>query len=105
LKVWWRGLAAGFLLVAWIILLHHPDTIRREECFMPNVKAVLRQLQSEKATLEKQISRIDLALSALGSLNGRGRGRGGKRHLSAAARAGIVAGQKKRWAKWRAAQK
>jgi len=73
---------------------------------MPNLKAVLKQLQSQRADLEKEISRIDLALSALGSLDGRGRGRrGGKRHLSAAARAGIIAGQKKRWAKWRAARR
>jgi hypothetical protein len=73
---------------------------------MPNLKAVLQQLQSQRADLEKQISRIDIALSALGGLNGAGRGRrGGRRNLSAAARACIAAAQKKRWAKWKAKQK
>ena len=73
---------------------------------MPNLKAVLQQLQSQRAALENEISRIDLALSALGSLDGHGRGgRGAKRHLSAAARNSIAATQRKRWAKWRAAHR
>jgi hypothetical protein len=74
---------------------------------MPNIAAVLKQLQSQRGELEKQISRIDLALSALGGLNGAGRGRGrrGSRHMSAAARSRIAAAQRKRWAKWKAKQK
>jgi hypothetical protein len=75
---------------------------------MPDLKAVLRQLQSEKATLEKQISRIDLALTALGGVDGIGKGRGrrgGRRNLSAAARNRIAAAQRKRWAKWKTAHK
>jgi hypothetical protein len=52
---------------------------------MPNLKAVLKQLQSQRADLEKEISRIDLALSALGSLDGslrdrKSAGPNGERH-------------------------
>jgi hypothetical protein len=73
---------------------------------MPNLKAVLQQLQSQRADLEKEINRIDLALSTLGGLNGRGRGRrGGRRHISAAGRKKMVDAQKRRWAKWRAKQR
>jgi hypothetical protein len=77
----------------------------REEQLMPDLKAVLKQLQSQRADLESNLNRIDRALSALGSLDGRGRGRGGRRNMSAASRASIAAAQKKRWAKWRAEQK
>jgi hypothetical protein len=73
-----------------------------------NYKNVVQALQSEKAGLEKQINQIDLALSALGNLDGHGRGRGrrgGRRNLSAAARASIAAAQRKRWAVWKAKHK
>jgi hypothetical protein len=64
---------------------------------MPNLKAVLQQLQSQRADLEREISRLDLALSApLGSFDGRRSRHGGRRNLSAAARNLIEAAQKKR---------
>jgi hypothetical protein len=75
---------------------------------MANLKAALKQLQSQRADLERNIQRIDSALTVLGSLDGtvRGRGRrGGPRHMSASARRRIAAAQKKRWAKWKAAHK
>jgi hypothetical protein len=73
---------------------------------MPNLKAVLKQLQSQRADLESNLNRIDRALSALGSLGLRGRGRrGGIRGMSTAGRRRIVEAQKKRWAKWKAAHK
>jgi hypothetical protein len=74
---------------------------------MANIHAVLKQLQGQRNDLERQIKQLDSALSALGSLDGagRGRGRGGPRRMSAAARARIAAAQKKRWAAWKAARK
>jgi hypothetical protein len=71
---------------------------------MTNIQNALKQLQTQRADLKKEISRIDLALSALGSLDGHGRGRRGRRrNLSAAARNSIAAAQRKRWAKWKRA--
>ena len=71
---------------------------------MPNLMAVLRHLESERTSVQGQIKQLDSALNVLQSLNsaGRGRGRGGPRHMSAAARNRIAAAQKARWAKWKA---
>jgi hypothetical protein len=75
---------------------------------MPNVTAVLHQLESERAALQRQLKQLDSALQVLEGLDGAGRGRGrrsGPRHMSAAARKRIAAAQRKRWAKWKSAQK
>jgi hypothetical protein len=75
---------------------------------MTNIQNALKQLQSQRADLEKNIRRIDLALMALGGLDGKGKGRGRRgerRNLSAAARNRIAAAQRKRWAKWKAEHK
>ena len=72
---------------------------------MANITAVLKQLKAERDNVERQVKQLDSALSALGGLNGAGRGRGGHRKLSAAARESIAAAQRKRWAKWKKAQK
>jgi hypothetical protein len=70
---------------------------------MTNLKAVLKQLQSQRAAVQADVQRIDSALTVLGSLDGAGRGRrGGPRHLSAAARNRIAMAQKARWAQWKA---
>ena len=73
---------------------------------MPNLKAVLKQLQSQRADVESNLKRIDRALFALGGLSQRRRGRrGGSRGMSTAGRRRIAEAQKKRWAKWKAAHK
>ena len=75
---------------------------------MPNVTAVLQQLESERTVVQAQLKQLDSALQVLEGLNGAGSGRrrrGGPRHLSAAARNRIAAAQKARWAKWKAAHK
>jgi hypothetical protein len=69
----------------------------------------LRQsLTAEKARLEARLRDINAALGGTsgGAAGKTGAGkRGGKRHMSAEARALISAAQKKRWAKVRAAKK
>ncbi len=73
---------------------------------MANVTAVLRDLRSQRNDVQAQINRLDTAIATLSGLGGRGRGRrGGRRHLSAAARNRIAAAQRARWAKWKAAKK
>jgi hypothetical protein len=75
---------------------------------MPNLNTVLRQLESERSAVQDRIKQLDSALEVLEGLNGTGRGRGrrsGPRHMSAAARKRIAAAQRKRWAKWKSAQK
>ena len=74
----------------------------QSEEFMPDLKSVLKQLQSEKAALENEISGIDRALAVLGSKDRRG---GGRSNLSAASRNRIAMAQKKRWARWKTEQK
>lgn len=79
---------------------------------MATLDRAVKELQSERSRLEKELERVNAALSALASLNSRGRGRGRRRaagrrairpqrHMSAAARRRIAAAQKARWAKLR----
>jgi hypothetical protein len=62
---------------------------------MANFGAVLEQLKTERA-------RLDKAIEALSGLAGTSSNGGGKRRLSAAARARIAAAQRARWAKFKA---
>jgi hypothetical protein len=63
---------------------------------MADLSAVLEQLKAERAKLDK-------AIEALSGITGKASGgRGGKRRLSAAARAKIAAAQRARWAKFKA---
>lgn len=75
---------------------------------MRNLRAVLHQLEFERAAVQGQIKQLDSALQVLEGLDGTGRGRGrrsGPRRMSAAGRARIAAAQKARWSKWKAARK
>jgi len=67
-----------------------------------NLSGVVQQLRKERERAKKQIEKIEHALAALGSLNSRGRRRGKRRTLSAAARKKIAAAQRARWAEVRA---
>lgn len=60
--------------------------------------AVVRQLKRARVKAQKEVQRIDAALSALGSLNVNGSKRG-RHSMSAAARRKISLAQKARWAK------
>jgi hypothetical protein len=65
---------------------------------MGNLSAVVQQLRKERERAQKEVRRIDAALTALGSLSVIGSKRG--RHtISAAARKKISLAQKARWAK------
>jgi hypothetical protein len=68
---------------------------------MPNLKAVVSQLKSEKSNLEHRLEQVNLALEALGSLNGHSGSRSGKRTMSASGRRRIAAAQRARWARVR----
>ncbi len=79
---------------------------------MANLTRVLQDLRSEQQRLQNDLQRVEGALTALVSLNGRGPGRPagsrtvrGRRRMSAAARARIAAAQRARWAKWKAAKR
>lgn len=72
---------------------------------MASLDTAVKHLQSECNRLERELERINAALSALGSLNGTGRGGrrttvtrtvGRQRHVSAAARRRMAAAQKAR---------
>jgi hypothetical protein len=67
-----------------------------------NTDSILEILNAERNVLAKQLAALDQALNALGGRNGNPRK--ARRHLSAQARAKIIAAQKKRWAAWRKKQ-
>jgi hypothetical protein len=66
---------------------------------MGNMSAVIRQLQQEREHAQKQVERIDAALSALGSITSNG---SAQHRISAAARKKISRAQKVRWSKQKA---
>jgi hypothetical protein len=79
---------------------------------MASLHRAVKELESERNRLQRELERVDAALSALSSLNSRGRGRrvgraAGRRtvrpqrHMSASARRRIAAAQKARWTKIR----
>jgi hypothetical protein len=75
---------------------------------MANFVRVLRNLRHERNHAQRELDRLDQAISVLEGLSGRdhigrprgpGRLRQARRRLSAAARARIAAAQRARWAK------
>jgi hypothetical protein len=62
---------------------------------MNHMSVVVQQLKREREQVQKQIQRIDAALSALGSVSSNG----ASRMMSAAGRRRISLAQKARWAK------
>ncbi|MBS1849663.1 MAG: hypothetical protein JST79_02020 [Acidobacteria bacterium] len=67
---------------------------------MSNIDSVVQQLRKARAAAQKEVERLDAALSALSS--GAGKTKGVKRILSIAARKKIAAAQRARWARVRA---
>ena len=65
---------------------------------MPNLPAVLKQLQQERTRLASQLGRLNSAISALTGVGYDG-ARLKRRTISAAGRAKIAAAQRLRWAK------
>jgi hypothetical protein len=76
---------------------------------MSNISQVVRSLQQQRKRSEQEVERLDEAIKALGSLDGRSVRLNGtfrkKPKFSAAARGRIAAAQRARWAKIKAAQK
>jgi hypothetical protein len=75
---------------------------------MAGINQVVQQLQAQRKRAEHELEKLDLALKALGSLDGGAISKFGfrrKPRFSAAARARIAAAQRARWAKIKAAQK
>ena len=75
-----------------------------------SLNAAIKNLRAEEQNLEKNLTRVREAISALGGLSRGGVKRGapaggGRRRLSAAGREAIAKAARKRWAKWRAQQK
>ena len=76
---------------------------------MANFGRVLRNLRQERNDAQREVERLDQAISVLEGLSGDhagrrrgpGRPRKARRHLSTAARARIAAAQRARWAKLR----
>ena len=72
---------------------------------MVNLSGVIKQLQKERDRVEKQLSRLNAALTAFTNVyDGRQPGRK-RRKMSAKSRAKIAAAQRARWAKFRVKQK
>jgi hypothetical protein len=74
-----------------------------------SLNAAIKNLRAEEQNLERNLTRVREAISALGGL-GRGAGKRagvavGRRRLSPAGREAIAKAARKRWAKWRAEQK
>jgi hypothetical protein len=69
-----------------------------------SIAAALNELKNQRQRLEGQLRQVENAITSLNSLNGGSVARG-RRKISAAGRARIVAAQKKRWAKVKAKKK
>jgi vacuolar-type H+-ATPase subunit I/STV1 len=78
-------------------------TIHAED-LMPNYTKIVRELKKERDRVQRQLAGLDGALRAFARAY-RGAALGGKRRLSAQARAKIAAAQRARWAKYRAKKK
>lgn len=74
---------------------------------MPNLGGIVRALKTQRDRAQKEVERLNAALTALGNL-GKGKGRSNRglsarnrKPMSAAARKKIAAAQRARWAKWK----
>jgi hypothetical protein len=74
---------------------------------MSTMTQVVHQLHAQQKRAERELEKLNLAIRALTSLDGKSVSAGIRRkpHFSAAARARIAAAQRARWAKIRAMQK
>ncbi len=68
---------------------------------MSTLQHVFKQLKDERKRAQKELARLEEAISAFGKLVGKRAGRA-QRKLSAAARKRIAAAQRARWAKLKA---
>jgi hypothetical protein len=69
---------------------------------MGNLSIVVRQLKKERERVQREVQRIDAALTALGSVSSNGSSR--QHTMSTAARRKISLAQKARWAKQKTAR-
>jgi hypothetical protein len=72
---------------------------------MATLRYVVAQLHQQRKQLTSQLNSLDTAIQALSGLSGSGTLRRGRRHMSAAGRARIVAAQRARWARWNKGKK
>lgn len=79
---------------------------------MADISSTIKELASRRAELQQEIAVLDEAIKSLQKISGTKvkasaaiKPRKAKRNITAAARARIVAAQKKRWAKFHAEKK
>ena len=75
---------------------------------MDTLDQAIAALKAENERLEQELEQVRSAITALQGVSNNGRGitaRRSRRTMTASARRRIVAAQKARWAKWRAAQR
>jgi hypothetical protein len=78
---------------------------------MPNLSGIVQQLKTERDRAQEEVEQLNAALMALGNLGSQSAGLRrvrsvkSRKPLSAAARKKIAAGQRARWAKWKAARR
>jgi hypothetical protein len=78
---------------------------------MPNLGGIVRELKTQRDRAQRDVERLNAALTALGNLGGMDRrarrvlAARKRKTMSAAARKKIAAAQRARWAKWKAAKK
>ena len=70
-----------------------------------NLTSILTGLRAEQRSAERRLQEVKKAINVLEGFTGSRFRRASKRKLSAAGRARIIAAQRKRWAKIRAAKK
>jgi hypothetical protein len=77
---------------------------------MPKLSSLVTELRTERDRAQKEVEQLNAALAALGGLghasgaSPHGRAVKKRRPMSAAARKGIAAAQRARWAKWKSAR-
>lgn len=78
---------------------------------MTNLSHIVQQLKTQRDRAQREVERLNAALTALGNLGNRnGRLRrvstvSKRKPLSSSARKRIAAAQRARWAKWKAARR
>ncbi len=69
---------------------------------MANLSGIVKQLKKERDQVERQLSRLNAALSAFTNVYTGSKPTRKRRKLSAKARAKIAAAQRARWKAWKA---